>query len=204
MRQNMPPGPKFHGSRTAGLILAGGVGRRFGEPKAFACLPDGHTFLQACAGVMLRGGLTPLVATLPPNMDGPIPPSVQSLQLPKPDLDMFASLRLGVQHLVKDQSWGRLILLPVDHPLVNAATITTLAAQDRPAAIPTLDGRHGHPIMISRSIAEAIAGERLPGPTLREVLRAAPAHDVPVDDRGIRANCNTPEALLEAWEAIHG
>jgi len=153
---------------------------------------------------MLRGGLTPLVATLPPELNGATPPSLQTLPLPKPDLDMFASLRLGVQHLVKDSSWEKLILLPVDHPLIDASTITTLAAQDHPAAIPTLDGRHGHPIMVCRPIAEAIAEGHLPGPTLREVLRAAPAHDVPVNDRGIRANCNTPETLQKAWNALNG
>jgi len=153
---------------------------------------------------MLRGGLGPLVATLPPTVDGSIPPFLETLQLPGPDLDMFASLRLGAQHLVKDSSWARLILLPVDHPLIDASTIKILASQDHPAAIPTLDGRHGHPIMISRSIAEAIVGERLLGPTLREVLQAAPAHDTPVEDRGIRANCNTPGTLKEAWNALNG
>ncbi len=200
----MPPDPESLSSRTAGLILAGGAGRRFGEPKAFAHLPNGRTFLDACAEVMFRGGLAPLAATLPPDVTGTIPTCVQPLRLPTADLDMFASIKIGLQHLVKDLSWRRLILLPVDHPLINAATITTLAAQDHPAAIPTLDGRHGHPIMIMRSIAEAVAEGRLPGPTLREILRAAPAHDVPVDDSGIRANCNTPQTLKEAWSALNG
>jgi len=204
LRQNLSPGPIFHGYRTAGLILAGGLGRRFGGAKAFAHLPDGRTFLQACTEVMLSGGLTPLVATLPPTLNGPIPPSLLPLPLRQPDLDMFASLTHGLHHLVKDPSWHRLILLPVDHPLIDASTIKKLATQDSPAAIPTLDGRHGHPIMISRSIAEAIAEKHLPGPTLRDVLRAAPAHDVPVHDRGIRANCNTPGTLQEAWDALHG
>ncbi len=200
----MPLDPEFLSSPTAGLILAGGMGRRFGGPKAFAHLPDGRTFLEACAEVMLRGGLAPLAATLPPEVNGTIPPSVQPLQLPLPDLDMFASLKIGLQYLAKDLSWHRLILLPVDHPLINVATITALATQDCPAAIPSLHGRHGHPIMISRSIAEAIAEGRLPGPTLREILRTAPAQDVPVEDNGIRANCNTPKTLQKAWDALHG
>ncbi len=204
MLPDIPPGPEFSSSRTAGLILAGGMGRRFGGPKAFARLPDGRTFLEACAGVMLRGGLKPLVATLPPDEGGAIPPSVQPLRLPKSDLDMFASITLGLQHLVKHPGWSRLILLPVDHPLIDATTIRTLVGQDCPAAIPTLQGRHGHPIMISRTIAAGVAEGRLPGPTLREVLRAAPARDVSVDDLGIRANCNTPETLLEAWSVING
>ncbi|MCK5378055.1 MAG: NTP transferase domain-containing protein [Acidobacteria bacterium] len=204
MHADTPLGPKPRNTRAAGLILAGGAGRRFGGPKAFAHLPDKRTFLEACAGVMLRGGLEPLVATLPPDVTGDVPVTVQPLRLPQSGLDMFASITLGLQHLVKNLSWHRLILLPVDHPLIQTETITTLAAQDCPAAIPTLEGRHGHPIMISRTIAEGIAEGRLPGPTLREILRAAPARDVSVDDRGIRANCNTPESLLEAWSVVNG
>ncbi len=204
MHSRTSSAPEFLSSRTAGLILAGGAGRRFGGPKAFARLPDGRTFLEACADAMLRGGLEPLVATLPPDIDGDIPPSVRPLRLPRPGLDMFASITLGLQHLLEDLNWRKLILLPVDHPLIRPETMMVLAAQECPAAIPTLEKRHGHPIMISRRIAEEIAAGHLPGPTLREVLRAAPAHDVPVDDRGIRANCNTPEALIEAWSVING
>lgn len=189
---------------AAGLILAGGAGRRFGGAKAFAHLPDGRSFLEVCVELMLRSGLKPLVATLPPDSTGDVPPSALPLRLPRFDLDMFASITLGLQRLVEIPGWRRLILLPVDHPLIRPATITTLASQDCPAAIPTLEGRHGHPIMLSRSIAEKIADGRLPGPTLREVLRAAPARDVAVDDRGIRANCNTPDTLREAWSVVHG
>ena len=53
--------------------------------------------------------------------------------------------------------------------------------------------------MISRPVAESIATGEHPGPTLREVLRGAPAHDIQVADPGIRANCNTPDVLQKAW-----
>jgi hypothetical protein len=43
-----------------------------------------------------------------------------------------------------------------------------------------------------------IAEGLLDGPTLRDVLRAVDAVDIEVDDRGVVANCNTPEALQEA------
>ncbi len=190
-------------AQPVGLILAGGLGRRFGGPKAFALLPDGRTFLDACAETMHRAGLTQVVVTLPPDVDGTTPPSVRPLRLPHGDLDMFASITLGLQLLLEEPNWRRVILLPVDHPLVTSTTVKTLASQDTPAAIPTVNGRHGHPIMISRGIAEKIVRKHLPGPTLREVLKAAPAHDVWVNDTGIRANCNTPEKMQSAWHSIH-
>lgn len=188
---------------SAGLILAGGAGRRFGQPKAFALLPDGRTFLEACADVMFQGRLRKIAATLPPDSKGKVPPTVHPIFLPRLDLDMFASITLGLQTLVSDSTWQRMILLPVDHPLIQPSTIAQLADLDFAAAIPTLNGRHGHPIMICRTVAEQIADGRLPGPTLRDVLRSAPAHDVTVNDRGIRANCNTPETLREAWRVVN-
>lgn len=151
---------------------------------------------------MLQSGLKPIVTTLPPDVAGEMPPSAHPVHLPEPDLDMFASIKMGLQHLLEHPDWHNVIILPVDHPLIRPETIMTLIGQDFPAVIPTVNNRHGHPIMIRRRIAQAIGEGHDPGPTLREVLKAAPAHDVQVDDPGIRANCNTPDALREAWNLV--
>jgi len=186
----------------AGLILAGGVGSRFGGPKAWALLPDGDTFLAACAAALRGAGARPVVATLPPGSDDPEIEGLTVIPLPGPGLDMFGSLRIGLQCLVGEGGWTRVALLPVDHPLVRSATITALAASDAPATIASYRGKHGHPVIIGRPIAEAVAGEVMTGPTLREVLREAGATDLEVDDPGAIANCNTPDALQRALAAI--
>ncbi len=188
---------------VAGLILAGGEGRRWGGPKAWASLPDGRTFLAACAEALIGGGARPVAATLPPGTDpGAAPPGVTPVVLPGPGLDMFASLACGLRSLVEAEGWTTVVVLPVDHPLVRAATVAAVAAAASPAAIATTPwGRHGHPIALSRGLAEAVVAGWFRGPTLREVLRAARAVDAVVDDPGVRANCNTPERLAEAWAA---
>lgn len=187
---------------AAGLILAGGEGRRWGGPKAWARLPDGRTFLEACARSLEEGGAAPVAATLPPGAGGPVPAGVVAVPLPAPGLDMMASVRHGLGWLLERVGWERVILLPVDHPLVAPSTVAALAAAEAAAAIATWNGRHGHPLALSREVAERVADGRSPGPTLREVLREAGAVDVAVDDPGIRANCNTPEALREALERL--
>jgi CTP:molybdopterin cytidylyltransferase MocA len=182
---------------VSGLVLAGGMGRRWGGPKAWARLPDERTFLDACVGLLCAGGAVTVAATLPPGTRADQLVGVTGLPLPGPDLDMFASIRLGLAALMEHR-WDAAVLLPVDHPLVAPATIGALVVAGPPAAIPCLAGRHGHPICLWRPAAEGVVAGRLAGPTLREVLKAVGAVDVEVDDRGIRANCNTPEALAEA------
>ncbi len=187
----------------AGLILAGGEGSRFGGPKAWALLPDGRTFLEACTASLRSGGASPVVATLPPGADDPQIDGLEVVPLPQPGLDMFASLRIGLQRLEGEDGWTRVALLPVDHPLLRPETIAVLARSEAPAAIPRHHGKHGHPVIIDRRTAEAIVSGEWRGPTLREVLREIGAVDVEVDDPGAVANCNTPGALERAL-AIKG
>lgn len=190
-------------ARTAALILAGGMGRRWGRPKAEARLPDGRTFLQACTDCVRAAGVTVVVATLPPGFSGPVPAGLTAAPLPTTELDMFASAGLGLRTAIEDPSWHRILLYPVDHPLVASSTIQALAAQEDSAVIPAFKGRHGHPILINRTVAEAVASGRQAGPTLREVLAWAQARDLDVDDPGIRANCNTPEQLRTALDLLN-
>ena len=182
----------------AGLILAGGSGERYGAPKAFARLPDGRPFLAACAEALRGGGAEPVLATVPAGTPALQAPTLECLPLPEPGLAMFDSLRFGLRHLTGDASWSVVIVLPVDHPLVAPETVRVLGGLQADAAIPSYQGKHGHPVMLSRRVAEGIAGGAHRGPSLREVLRAVGTVDLPVDDPGINANCNTPAALAAA------
>jgi CTP:molybdopterin cytidylyltransferase MocA len=186
------------GPRLAGLILAGGEGKRFGGPKAWAELPDGRSFLGACAAALVDGGAAPVVATLPPGSPDPGVDGLDAVPLPEPDLDMFASAQVGLRRLLEHGNWDRVAVLPVDHPLVRPQTVAALAAGDGPAVIPSCAGKHGHPVVLDRSTAAAVAGGRLPGPTLREVLVEVGVGVLEVDDPGTVANCNTPDALRRA------
>ena len=187
----------------AGLILAGGEGRRFGGPKAWAGLPDGRTFLEACAVTLLEAGAVRVVATMPPESPDPEIAGVQALPLPAHGLDMFGSLKIGLGHLIQSEDWERLAVLPVDHPLVRPESIRALAVVDGRAVIPSYQGKHGHPIVVAREVAAAIVCGDFDGPTMREILRAVRATDLEVDDPGVVANCNTPAALSEALKAAN-
>lgn len=187
---------------VAGIILAGGVGSRFGGPKAWALLPDGRSFLDACVAVLCAAGASPVAATLPPGSDDPMIDGLVGVPLPETGLDMFASLRIGLRRLVREEGWTRVAVLPVDHPLVRSSTITAMAAAAAPAVVPRHCGKHGHPVVIDRASATAIADGVVTGPTLREVLHEIGAVDIEVDDPGAIANCNTPDSLASALASL--
>lgn len=198
---NSPATPP-DGRRFAGLILAGGEGRRFGGPKAFARLPDGRLFVEACRDVLAGGGARPVAATLPPRHAGHEIPGLRQIPLPEAGLDMLASLRWGLRHLLSDAGWSRVVVLPVDHPLARSETVRQLAAAAGEAAVPSFRSRRGHPVVLSRHVATELAGGELGGATLRDVLAAVEPVEVPVDDPGVLANCNTPDALRAALNEL--
>ena len=182
----------------AGLILAGGEGSRWGGPKAFAGLPIGCTFIEACAETMRLADLNPVVATAPPDLEDFGIEGLETISLPGPGLDMFASLRCGLTHLASDETWRAVVVLPVDHPLVAVGTVRLLGAA-RGNVIPSYRGKHGHPVRLTRALAERIVAGELPGPTLRDALRTASPTDLEVDDDpDVVTNCNTQQALESA------
>lgn len=190
---------------SAGLILAGGRGERFGGPKAFASLPDGQTFLEACTATLREAGACPVLATLPAGSPDPGVEGLVPYPLPEPGLDMFASLRVGLGRLLTVTGWNVVVVLPVDHPLARPSTARALVEAvggGVQAVRPGHRGKHGHPIGLARSVAEAVVAGELPGPTLREVLHAAAVADVDVDDPGVTANCNTPERLASVLASL--
>jgi CTP:molybdopterin cytidylyltransferase MocA len=192
-----------HSEPFAGLILAGGEGRRWGCPKAWARLPDGRTFLEACFGILREAGARPIVATLPPGAGDPGLEDLSTVVLPVPGLDMFASLKAALDRVVEFPDWTKSTLLPVDHPLITTDAVAALISVTAPAAIPSYRGKHGHPVCVARSVVEKIVGGELTGPTLRDVLRTVEAVDVPVDDIGVISNCNTPDALRAALRSVN-
>jgi CTP:molybdopterin cytidylyltransferase MocA len=191
--------------QALGVILGGGRGERFGVPKAVAALPDGRSFLAACAATHRVAGLATSVVTLPPGLECPIPPGVIAVRLDQDGLTMFDSLRLALTVAGRVREWQAAVVHPVDHPLVAGATIAALVAallagSGLEAVLPSCRGKHGHPVALRRAACARIVAGLEPGPTLRDVLHRCRRGDVVVADRGVIGNCNTPERLAAAWE----
>lgn len=110
------------------------------------------------------------------------------------DQGMFSSVRTAVDAMGDVDAF---FLLPVDIALVRPAVITVLIEHfDGRVAFPCFQGERGHPPLIPAKHIPAIQGHDGQG-GLKAVLHALPGHDVPVWDRGILLDADTPDAFAE-------
>ncbi len=123
---------------------------------------------------------------------------------PDPERGMLSSVQIGVRAAAHATAGTvSCLVFPVDHPRVQASTVSALLAARHQASAavwlrPVFNGRGGHPILIP---GPATAGllDRDPREPLRDALRGIGLEplDVPVDDPGIHANVNVPGDLGE-------
>ncbi len=112
---------------------------------------------------------------------------------------MFDSVCIGLRYL-RDKC-ERILFTPVDIPLFTAATVRALLETDAELACPAVDGETGHPTLIAASLIDRILAD--PGDRgLRGALErcGAEMRRVPVEDRGVLHDADTPEdyrALLK-------
>jgi molybdenum cofactor cytidylyltransferase len=110
-----------------------------------------------------------------------------------------SSMQCGLRAVPSDAA-GVLFTL-VDHPGVDRTTIEALLAAPTPLLrVPRYHGRRGHPVWFSRDlIGEFLA---LPGGAARDVVHrhAAETEFIEVEDSGIVADIDDPEAYRALME----
>ena len=105
---------------------------------------------------------------------------------------MFDSACIGLRYL-RDKC-DRVLFTPVDIPLFTAATVQALLETDAALACPVCEGETGHPILIAAPLIDRILAD--PGTEgLRGALErcGAELRPVPVQDRGVLHDADTPE-----------
>ena len=190
-------------ARIAGVILAAGASSRMGQPKALLEY-KGETFLRRLAG-MLGEACGRVVIVLGHDAErvcAAAPEGAEMVVNPEPERGMLSSLQCGLRAVAGDAE--AVLFLPVDYGAVRGDTVAGVAAQAGAAemVVPVFEGRHGHPVCVSRAIvAELLALP--PTAQARDVIRRhrAAACYITVDDAGVVNDVDTPEdyrALVEA------
>ncbi|WP_219417926.1 nucleotidyltransferase family protein [Pseudonocardia nigra] len=140
----------------AGLLLAGGAGRRMGGPKALVEL-GGEPLVRRALRVLADGGCAPRVVVLgaaAADVAAVLPPDVDAVVAEGWEEGMGASLRTGLAALERlDPPPEAALVHLVDLPGVTAAAVARLAARSTPDALlrAAYGGRPAHPVLIGRS-----------------------------------------------------
>ena len=182
------------------VVLAAGASSRMGHPKALTPLAGEAALariVRAAEGfrvlVVLGEHHDAVRAALPG-----IP--VEWIRNPAPEMGRTGSLQRGLARCRSQ----RVLVLPVDHPLVRADTLRLLSTRHEAWVVPMHAGKGGHPLSLGEMGIAAVMSAP-PSTPLRDVPRMVgiEATRVAVDDPGILANLDTPDDVFQ-WSARHG
>jgi len=203
----MPGAPNI-----CGLILAAGESSRMGSDKAMLPWPPpapgatpqpGPTLLSAA--ILAFEPFTRLVVVVAGNNAPSVGVTAGAcgaymVRNPIPERGQFSSLQVGLNEALS-RGCDSAMITPVDCPPLSAGSLERLSesfqralAQGIWAVAPENDGKHGHPLLVSREMIAHFLDAPATG-NAREILRAHAqrvAH-IPVPDSLEKAGLNTPE-----------
>ena len=194
---------------VSAVVLAAGRSTRMGRDKALLPLGE-HTALARVMAACRQAGAEGVVVVVAPKatairaaalaLDARV--AVTADQAAGP----IASLKAGLGEVPGDPAG--VLVFPVDHPLVQAATVTALVqalAEDRRRQVlfPRHAGRRGHPVLLGHGVLDEVLAlprdATLRAVTLRDEARN---HDVDVDDPWAVADLDTPADYQRALQAL--
>lgn len=188
-----PPG------RVAAVVLAAGASSRMGRPKPLLPI-EGTTYLEYLLSKLAEARLNRVLVVLGCKADevreGTEAGDADFIESSRWEQGMLSSIQAAVLEL-EDSQVDALVLLPVDQPRVASSTIDAVVgawdATRAPVAVPTYQGRRGHPVIFDRSTWPALlAAPAQEG--ARFVVRGCgdAVACVPVDDPWVLLDADTP------------
>ena len=144
---------------TFAVIPAAGKSTRMGRPKLALPLGD-RTVLEHVITALRNAGIEHILVVVGPHVRELVPlaeaAGAHVLLLPEETPDMRATVEAGLHwlderfHPQPDDAW---LLVPADHPTLEAAVVRQLLAAratnaDRSIFIPAFEGKRGHPALI--------------------------------------------------------
>lgn len=190
------------------LVLAAGRSSRMGRPKATLPIEGGDTFLARIVRTFLEAGVDDVVVVVGHEADT-IVREFSTSGLPARfvlnqdyDRGQLSSLVVGLGMVDRPGVAGVLVTL-VDVPLVSADTVRAVLDRYRrthaPIVRPTSGSRHGHPLLIDRSLFDALRAAD-PEVGAKPIVRAhaSAEGDVEVADEGAFLDIDTAEEYARA------
>ncbi len=105
---------------------------------------------------------------------------------------MFDSARIGLSYIV--DKCDAVLFTPVDIPLFTADTVRKLLSSGADYACPVCCGERGHPILLSEKVVRRVLEDNGEGGLAGALARCGFEETlVPVEDRGVLYDADTPE-----------
>ena len=195
------------------IVLAAGRSSRMGRAKAMLPLDGGDTFLTRIVRTFLDAGVDDVMVVVGHEAEA-IAASFAESGLPARfvvnrdyDRGQLSSLVAGIG-LADRPGVAAVLVTLVDVPLVSAATVRAVVDRYRrthaPIVRPTSGTRHGHPLLIDRSLFDAVrAADPLSGAKPIVRAHASAQGDLEITDEGAFEDIDTAEdyrrALGSPW-----
>ncbi len=184
------------------ILLAAGASERFGSPKALASL-GASTVIQHVQSTLLQSACDKIMVVLGGHADQ-IRPSIFihkriSVVYNKDyNFGQLSSVQAGWRGV--DESSQGVMFLPVDCPLITAASIDGIIQHFKTHApdilIPTYQHHKGHPPIFNSRLRSKVLELPL-SVGLNSLFAEHPPQTIEINDPGIVKSFNTPEELKE-------
>ena len=185
------------------IVLAAGRSSRMGRPKAMLPLDSGDTFLSRIVRTFTAAGVEDVVVVVGHEASAivesfaDVDAVARFVENADYEQGQLSSLVAGLRVVDRPGVVAVLVTL-VDVPLVSAATVRAVVERYRetraPIVRPVRGDEHGHPVLIDRSLFDAIRHAD-PAVGAKAIIRAnvSAAGDVSVEDPGAFVDADTPE-----------
>ena len=186
---------------VSGVILAAGLSRRMGFPKALLRW-DEETYLdrqirlfgEVCEEVVvvLRPGAETLLGEC--HRLG----EARTVYNPDAERGQLSSLQTALAAVGGDA----VLFSPVDYAHVREATVRAVAAGGPLMVLqPSFEGKHGHPVWVRRPVVEALLAAPADG-AARDVVRRFERSFIEVDDASCVMDCDDAAAYAAVRERM--
>jgi len=186
------------------LILVAGNSSRMGSPKFLLKMPDGASFLESLAHQYAGFGCTEIVVVLSKEglqliKDKPqhLPSQIQIVINTHIEFGRFYSIKKGLKQL----STESVFIHNIDNPYANKNVLEQIykAKLEGEVIKPILNGKGGHPVLISKRVCELILNENNNDQNFKVFLNNFSTKKVEVKDETVLLNINTYDEYLEFY-----
>ena len=199
----------------AAVILAAGMSRRMGRPKALLPIGDKTLIRRVAESISAVSSISPLIVVTG-HLQAEVIQSLAGLPITfahNPDYDaggMLSSIQTGLRAIPEDTD--AVLIMLGDQPTIRPDTVQSLIncwqSTQPPAVVPVYHEKRGHPVVIcGRSRSEILALK--PDQTLKTFMthHERDLVELSVDDPATTIDVDTPadyEKMLEQYNSLEG